>query len=154
LRVESWILNPLLANRGFGGYHQAMKNLTVLIPLLFALCASVRAEEAKPDSPPTIKASEAKEYIGTNVVATGKIAEVNKVERLVRLNFDKPFPKQPLTAVIFSTKTNLFPDLDTFKGKKVEVSGKITDYHGRPQIVLDTTNQLKVVEQTRDTDKK
>ncbi|MEY2429476.1 MAG: hypothetical protein QOJ40_2361 [Verrucomicrobiota bacterium] len=131
-----------------------MKKLTTLIPLLFALCGSVPAEEAKNNSPPTIKASEAREYIGTNVVVTGKIAEVNKVERLVRLNFDKAFPKQPLTAVIFSTKTNLFPDLEQLKGKNVEVSGKITDYHGRPQIVLESTNQLKVVEQTSDPDKK
>jgi len=131
-----------------------MKKLATLIPLLFALCGSVPAEEAKTNSPPTIKASEAKEYIGTNVVVTGTIAEVNKVERLVRLNFDKPFPKQPLTAVVFSTKTNLFLDLETLKGKSVEISGKITDYHGRPQIVLESTNQLKVVEKTSDADKK
>jgi DNA/RNA endonuclease YhcR with UshA esterase domain len=147
-------LNPLLANDGFGRYHQAMKKIATLIPLLFALCGFVLAEEAKTNSPPTIKASEAKEYIGTNVVVTGKIAEVNKVERLVRLNFDKPFPKQPLTGVVFSTKTNLFPDLDTLKGKSVELSGKITDYHGRPQIVLERTNQLKVVEQASEPEKK
>lgn len=131
-----------------------MKKLVTLIPLLFWLCAPAVAEDAKTNSLPTIKATEAKEHIGTNAVVTGKIVEVNKVERLVRLNFDKPFPKQPFTAVIFATRTNLFPDLDQLKGKSVEVSGKIADYHGRPQIVLESTNQLKVVEQASEPEKK
>lgn len=131
-----------------------MKKLATLMPLLFWLCAPALAEEAKTNSPLVIQASDAKEHIGTNAIVTGKIVEVNKVEKLVRLNFDKPFPRQPFTAVIFATRTNLFPDLDHLKGKSVEVSGKIADYHGRPQIVLDGTNQLKVVEKTAEPAKK
>jgi DNA/RNA endonuclease YhcR with UshA esterase domain len=123
-----------------------MKKLATLISLLGSLCVPALAEEAKTNSPPIIPASEAKDHIGTNAVVTGKIVEVNKAERIVRLNFDKPFPKQPFTAVVFASKTNLFPDLDQFKGKDVEVTGKIAAYRDRPQIVLESTNQLKVVE--------
>jgi len=32
---------------------------------------------------------------------TGTIVEVNQAEKLVRLNFDKPFPAQTFTAVVF-----------------------------------------------------
>ena len=60
-------------------------------------------------------AADAKANIGTNAIVTGKIVEVNIAEKLVRLNFEKPFPKQLFTAVIFGDKTNLFPDLDKLK---------------------------------------
>jgi DNA/RNA endonuclease YhcR with UshA esterase domain len=50
------------------------------------------------------------------------------------------------TAVVFSSNTNRFPDLEKLQGKTVEVTGKITEYRARPQIVLLSTNQLKVIE--------
>ena len=123
-----------------------MKRPIRIVPLLVCLCSSVLAEEAKTNSPPMIQASEAKGHIGTNAVVAGKIVEVNKAEKVVHLNFEKPFPKQPFAVVVFANKTNLFPDLDQFKGKSVEVSGKIIEYRGRPEIILESTNQLKVVE--------
>jgi DNA/RNA endonuclease YhcR with UshA esterase domain len=126
-----------------------MKKLAPIIPLFFSLCAPLLAEEAKTNSPPPIiQASEAKGHIGINAVVAGKIVEVNKAAKIVHLNFEKPFPKQPFEAVVFGRSTNQFPDLDQLKGKNVEVSGKITDYQGRAQIVLESTNQLKVVEKT------
>jgi len=73
---------------------------------------------------------------------------VNKAQRLIRLNFDKPFPAEPFTAVIFAANTNLFPDIDKLKNQTVEVSGKITAYRERPQIVLTSTNQLRVLDKT------
>ena len=125
-----------------------MKKLAILIPLLGSLCSVAAAEEAKTNPPPIIQASEAKDHIGTNAVVAGKIVEVNKAAKIVHLNFEKAFPKQPFEAVVFARSTNLFQDLDQLKGKNVEVSGKITSYQGRAQIVLESTNQLKVVEKT------
>jgi DNA/RNA endonuclease YhcR with UshA esterase domain len=49
--------------------------------------------------------------------------------------------------IIFSDRTNLFPGVDKLQGKKVEVNGKITDYRGRPQIILTNTNQVKALEE-------
>jgi len=79
---------------------------------------------------------------------TGKVAEVNGTERLMRLNLDNAYPNQTITAVIFANKTNLFPELEKLQNKTVEISGKIADYRGRPEIILTSTNQLKVVEKT------
>ena len=123
-----------------------MKRLIGIITLSTLLSLPLAGQETKTNSLSKITAAQAKEHIGSEKIVTGKIAEVNKGEKLVRLNLDKPFPQQLFTAVIFATKTNLFEDLDKLKGKKVEVSGKITEYSGRPQIVLVSTNQLKVLE--------
>ncbi len=119
-----------------------------------ALCQFACAQETKTNSPAKIPAAEAKTHLGANAIVIGAIVEVNRAEKLVRLNFDKPFPNQPFTAVIFGDKTNLFAELEKLKGKTVEVSGKITDYRGRPQIVLTATNQLKLIETPAEAEKK
>lgn len=123
-----------------------------IIFLLWLGLISAGAQEAKSDSgtktnaPIEISAREAKEHIGSAVVVKGTIAEVNVGERIVRLNFEQAYPKNPFTAVIFPANTNKFPEIEKLKGKSVEVSGKIAVYHERPQIVLTSTNQVRVIE--------
>ena len=112
------------------------------------------AEEATTNAPTQIPASQAKEFIGSEKAVTGMIVEVNQAEKMVRLNFDKRFPGQTFTAIIFAAKTNLFSDLPKLKGKMVEVRGKIVEYRGRPQIVLVSTNQLQVLETSKEEEKK
>jgi DNA/RNA endonuclease YhcR with UshA esterase domain len=100
------------------------------------------------NQPVRILAGEAKDHLSAQAIVTGKVAEVNKAASLVRLNFEQPYPKQVFTAVIFAAKTNLFPEIEKLQGKTVEISGKIADYRGRPQIILTSTNQLKIVEKS------
>jgi Predicted RNA-binding protein, contains TRAM domain len=116
---------------------------------LFLAALIANAQETKTNQSNlviSIPAAEAKEHLGEQAAVKGTIAEVNQTERITRLNFDKPYPKQSFTAVIFSQKTNLFSELDKLKGKSVEVRGKIVAYRDRPQIVVNSTNQLKIVE--------
>jgi DNA/RNA endonuclease YhcR with UshA esterase domain len=83
------------------------------------------------------------------------IVEVSKKSAsLIRLNFDKPFPQNTFTAVIFASDTNKFPEVDKLQGKMVEVSGKVAEYRGHPQIVVNSTNQIKVVDKEAKTEKK
>src|SRR5690242_11003985 len=127
-----------------------MKSLivsSVAVGLVFAAVASsLGADDSKTNVVLEIKATAAKENIGKEALVTGTIAQVSKAQGLVRLNFEKPFPGQPFTAVIFARNTNHFGDLESLKGKKVEISGKITEYRRHPQIIITSTNQLKVVE--------
>ena len=120
-----------------------------LIVLIVMVCGGwtlVSAQEAATNGPPKIHATEARANIGKEVIVSGTVAEVNKAERLVRLNIDKPYPNQALTAVIWADKTNLFPEIENLKGKPVEIRGKITDFRSRPEIVVSSTNQLTVVQ--------
>lgn len=132
-----------------------MKKLTASLAIFLSFCTVVVAEDASTNAAPLrIAAADAKEHVGANVIVSATVAEVNKIQSLVRLNLEKPYPNQPLTAIIFSEKTNLFPELEKLKGKMIEISGKITEYRSRPQIVLTSTNQLKVVESAGETEKK
>ena len=121
--------------------------MKALVWLATFACVAVLAQENATNAPVRIPAREAKQHIDTDAIVTGKVAEVNVAERLIRLNFDQPFPKQTFTAVIFAAKTNLFPDIAKLKGKTVEVRGKIADYRGRPEIIISRTNQLAVLEE-------
>jgi hypothetical protein len=125
-------------------YQQAMKLGSICGVVLLAL--SLAAQESKTNGPVKVTPDKAKANVGTQAVVTGKIAEVNVAEKLVRLNFDKPFPNQTFTAVVFADKTNLFPGLEKLEGKTVTVKGTINEYRGRPQIILTSTNQLSVPE--------
>ena len=62
---------------------------------------------------------------------------------IFRLDKDKartPDPEDPsLTILAGQQITN---------GLEVELSGKITEFHGRAQIIIDETNQLKIVEKS------
>ncbi|HSU56177.1 MAG TPA: hypothetical protein VLT36_19115, partial [Candidatus Dormibacteraeota bacterium] len=113
-----------------------MKYHAFIAMVPFSLCAIAFSQESQTNALIKLTAAEAKDHIGTNAVVTGTVAEIYKGPRTVNLNFDKPFPKHTFSAVIFSDKTNLFPELDKLKDKTVEVTGKILDYRNRAEIVL------------------
>ena len=126
-----------------------------IIATLFAFSLlKLGAQETNTNAPSKIPASQAKDFVGSEKTVTGKVVEVNVAEKLIRINFDKPFPNQTFTAVIFAAKTNLFPEVEKLKDKTVEVSGKIAVFRDRPQIILTTTNQLVSVKSQEADDKK
>ena len=135
-----------------------MKRFAVALLFLSLVCSN--AQEAKSNggsatnAPIKIEAAKAKEHIGAQAVVSGTVAEVNVGERIVRLNFEQPYPKNPFTAVIFPANTNQFAEVEKLKGKNVEVSGKIAAYRERPQIVLTSSNQVKVIEQPKESAEK
>ena len=136
-----------LPNAAYLVNQQEMKPIVFLVFFFVFTSLAIFGQESKTNSPSKpIPASEAKDHVNAQAIVSGKVVELYRTDKLVRLNLEKPFPNQPFTVVVFSNKTNLFPDLDKLKGKSVEVSGKITEYHEQPQIVLLTTNQLKIVE--------
>ena len=69
---------------------------------------------------------------------------MNKTEKIIRVNLEARFPKQELTLVVFPANFSKFEDVEKLEGKTVRVTGKVTEYQKRPQIVLDAKEQLKV----------
>jgi len=123
-----------------------MKRL-ILFAALGAVLATAAQEAGNTNQAPIrVSALEAKKHFNTDAIVTGKVAEVNVAERLIRLNFELAYPSNAFTAVIFANKTNLFPNVRELKDKTVEVTGKIAEYRGHPEIILTSTNQLKVIE--------
>jgi hypothetical protein len=63
---------------------------------------------------------------------------------VIFLNLDRPHPDSPFTVVIFPG--TYLADVKALDGKAVEIKGKIKNYHDKPEIVLDSTNQMTVLD--------
>jgi len=44
------------------------------------------------------------------------------------------------------SQDGLFGDLKKFANLNVEITGTVTDYRGKPEVVLENTNQVRVVD--------
>lgn len=93
-------------------------------------------------APLKIGAGNATNFYDREMIVTGKVAQVSIRSKIVLLNLDQPYPNSPFTLVIFPSATNQFGDLNALNGKAVEAKGKIKNYHGKPEIVLEDSNQL------------
>jgi hypothetical protein len=100
-----------------------------------------------------IGAAFAEQHYAETMVVTGRIAGFNMSinGNIVFLDLDKPFPQSPFIARVFSAATNQLGDLRRLKGKAVEIAGKIQERAGKPEIEVETTNQLVIVGNTADT---
>lgn len=91
-----------------------------------------------------LKSKQAGKYIGKNATISGYVADVYKNEKVAYLNFDAKFPKNTVSAVIFKDDFTKFGDLNRFKNKNVEINGVISEYNGKPQVILKKTSQVKI----------
>jgi DNA/RNA endonuclease YhcR with UshA esterase domain len=46
---------------------------------------------------------------------------------------------------MFSGSSSRFTDIEGYKGKTVEVTGKIESYQGKPDWILDKPSQIRIV---------
>lgn len=95
--------------------------------------------------PLKIGAAEATNYYDQTMIVTGKVAQVTILKSVTFLNLDKPHPDSPFTVVIFHGHSSFYGDANALKGKSIEIKGKIKNYHDKPEIALDSTNQLTVL---------
>jgi DNA/RNA endonuclease YhcR with UshA esterase domain len=130
-----------------------MNRLWTVLILTSLISLSTMADETNAVAPKKIGAKEADKHFDETLTVTGKVAQVTIREKLVFLNLDQPHPNSPFTAVVFAANTNKFGDISKLKGKNVEVTGKIKNYNDAPEVVLDSTNQLKIVEPPAASDK-
>jgi PLD-like domain len=88
---------------------------------------------------------QAYKHIGENVAIVGKILHTKNTNKACFLEFGKT-PNNHLYLVIFSENFHKFkgaPD-QYFKGKHVRIFGKISEYRGRPQIVIRDPKQIEL----------
>lgn len=100
---------------------------------------------------PVLKATEAKEHIGEEATVCGTVVST-RYAAISRgsptfLNFERPYPDQVFTVVIWGSDRAKFgkPEVD-YKGKRICVTGKIESYRGVPQIVLKNPQNVRVQE--------
>ncbi|HUA37636.1 MAG TPA: hypothetical protein VMA35_04460 [Candidatus Sulfopaludibacter sp.] len=121
-----------------------MKTILPFLTIL-AFALELSADETNGPTPLKIGATDANKYYDQEMIVTGKVAQVTIRPKIVFLNLDQPFPDSPFSVVVFPSATNKFGNLKSLDGKNIELQGKVKNYHDKPEIVLDSTNQLKVI---------
>ena len=112
---------------------------TFILAVLLTLTAAPALAE-------TITAAEAKNHIDKDVTVEGVVSEVHHAAsgRAIFIEIGGRYPSDPFAAVIFKDHFSKFPTVDSLAGKTVDITGQIKDYRGRPEIILDDPEQLKV----------
>jgi micrococcal nuclease len=87
-------------------------------------------------------------YLGRELIVEGKVVDTHRdlKSNTVFLNFEKAYPNQCFTGVIFSSDLYKFvqnPE-NYYLNKTVRIVGEVKEYRGRPQIILETPNQIEV----------
>lgn len=87
---------------------------------------------------------DAGDYNGKTVTVKGFVADIYKNEKVAYLNFVEKYPDNPFTGVIFARVFSDFPDILKFKNKNVELTGRVSVYKGKPQIIINKPSQIKM----------
>jgi len=95
-----------------------------------------------------VDACDAGQYLGRELIVEGKVADAyhDSKSNTVFFNFEKAYPNQCFTGVIFSSNLYKFvqnPE-DYYSNKTVRIMGEIREYQGKPEIILETPNQIEI----------
>jgi DNA/RNA endonuclease YhcR with UshA esterase domain len=115
---------------------------TCFLVLLASFSAS--AQTAK------ITAGEAKDHVGETRTVCGKVVSTHYATgskgQPTFLNLDEPYPKEVFTILIWGSDRTKFGTPETkYKDAPVCVTGKITSYRGKPEII--TTDPRQIVQE-------
>jgi hypothetical protein len=96
--------------------------------------------------PTRIGTLEASKYYDETMTVTGKVEQVSVRSTVKILDVDGSGRAAPFTAVIFSANAGAFGDVERFNNQSVEIKGTITEYRNKPEIILESPGQIKVVD--------
>ena len=112
---------------------------TLLLALF--LCAGwlLRAEDLPTDQAAT--------HVGETATVCGKVTGVhyaaNSRGKPTFINFDKPYPNQDFTVMIWDDERAGFGSLERYTGRQVCAHGVITEYRGKAEMVLRNPEALQ-----------
>ena len=110
------------------------------------LSVTVILGTAAPAMADAIPASEASAHIGQSVTIEGFVtATPVTINKTQFLDFGGSYPHQDFSVEISAADAAHFPRASDFNGKRVQVTGMITLYHGKPETVLTSVDNVKVV---------
>jgi DNA/RNA endonuclease YhcR with UshA esterase domain len=105
---------------------------------LAALAAPALAETQ------TITAADAKAHVGQTVTVEGTVGNISDGRTgTIFIDVGGRYPDNSFAAVIFAADRSKFPDLKAFDGKIVDITGAVSLYRGKPEIILKSADQMK-----------
>ena len=120
----------------------------VRIYIFVSIIVSLFFAKASWASEPIISDSEASQYVGKNVSVKGIIANVYISQKgNIFLNFGRPYPNHTFAAVVFAADSQKFKNPKIYEGQTVIIKGMVQVYKGRPEIILKSADQIKLLKQ-------
>jgi DNA/RNA endonuclease YhcR with UshA esterase domain len=108
-----------------------------------ALFAGALAALAIAQAPPNYTATEAGKHVGETATVTDRVEGFHQSGKgNIFLNMGGKYPNQAFTAFIPSSSAGQFSQPQQYEGRTVAVSGKITLYRGKPEIVVTSPTQI------------
>jgi DNA/RNA endonuclease YhcR with UshA esterase domain len=106
------------------------------------LALSITALRVSVADEPIVADTDAAAHVGQMVTVQGTVASVFVSQKGNKfLNFEQPYPNQVFSAVIFSNSAAQFGDISGYQGKQVQVTGRVTLYKGKPEIIVKSPDQ-------------
>jgi len=92
----------------------------------------------------TIAPAEAGAHVGQTVTVEGPVGNVYTARSgMVFIDVGGRYPDNAFAAVIFASDAGKFPDVSALGGKTIDITGAISLYRGKPEIVLKSADQVK-----------
>jgi hypothetical protein len=116
-----------------------MRKTLLLLAVLLSSGHLLRADE--------IPAAEASSHVGERATVCGNVTGIHTAARSkgkpTFINFDKRYPSQDFTVMIWNDDRPGFGDLEKYAGHQVCAQGVITMYRGKSEMVLHSPEALK-----------
>jgi hypothetical protein len=119
------------------------KRQSLLITVIILGCFSPLPAWPQTNQSNTYTATEAAKHVGENATVSDRVDSVHQSGKgNIFLNMGGKYPNQAFTAYIPSGSAGQFSDYQKYDGKTVAVSGKITLYRGKPEIIVTSAPQI------------
>jgi very-short-patch-repair endonuclease len=89
-----------------------------------------------------LSTTEANRHVGEKTTLCGRIVQIREADKVTYLNFDKAYPNSTVTAVIWNENAKNFSGVNQKVNRTVCIEGEISNYKGKPQIILRDSAQL------------
>jgi DNA/RNA endonuclease YhcR with UshA esterase domain len=112
-----------------------IKTFSTLFALMCAVSVIAQTSNYTPQ--------EAPKHVGETATITGTVDGVHQSGKgNIFLNMGGKYPNQAFTAFIPSSSSAQFSNPQQYEGRTVSVSGKITLYKGKPEIIVNSPSQI------------
>jgi DNA/RNA endonuclease YhcR with UshA esterase domain len=116
-----------------------MRRALILFAVMSFIAISAHAANLSP--------SEAQQHIGESATVCGTVASARYADRSkgspTFLNLGHAYPNEDFTAVIWGENRSKFGTPEHLAGQSICVTGPLTLYKGKPEMVLRDKSQLK-----------
>jgi DNA/RNA endonuclease YhcR with UshA esterase domain len=113
--------------------------LALILALAFTLAAAPSLAQT------VIPPADCSKHIGETATIEGTVSEVHHAAsgRATFIDMGGRYPNNTFAAVIFKDDADKFPNIDTLAGKVIDITGRVKDYKGSCEIIVNDPAQIK-----------